>query len=102
MTEFWKWFRSIWSEPDGTGSSIRIIVTSIVAFVLVVGGGFALSVHHHSLTIEQFDGFLAAAGTFIVTTAPVLYGINKASDWAKDRNANGQGEHDDNRPVPRA
>ena len=83
------WLRSCYSEPDGTGSSTRIHISLLIAFVLSVGASFAHLVNLHVISIEQFCIFLGAAATFLVTTTGPLYGANKLADWAK-------GKHDDN------
>lgn len=79
-----RWVKSIYSERDGTGSSTRVHIGSLLGFVLGVGCTFAYSVHHKVMTIEQFDGFMTAAGAFIVTTVPVIYGLNTVGNNIKD------------------
>ena len=58
-------FKSAFSEPDGTASSSRILIAMIITFVLGVGIMFATSVKKSTLTITDFDNFLGAGGTFI-------------------------------------
>jgi hypothetical protein len=82
---FGSWLRSVYSEPDGTGSSTRIHVSLLIAFVIAVGISFGVLVHHKEITVEQFDAFLGAAGAFLVATTGPLYGVNKLADWAKGR-----------------
>lgn len=84
------WLKSVYSEPDGTGSSTRIHISLLIAFVLSVGISFGYLVHRHTITVESFNGFLASAGTFLVSTCGPLYGLNKAADWAKSKQQNGQ------------
>jgi hypothetical protein len=82
------WLKGAYSEPGGQGSSTRLHITALIAFVLSVGAGFAVLVHKHSITIEQFDGFLTSASVFLTSTCGSLYGLNKAADWAKNHNDN--------------
>lgn len=86
----WGWVKSIWSEPNGNGSSTRVHMTMLIAFVLVVGISFGIATHLKRITIEQFDNFLTAGSTFIVTTCGPLYAANKASDWLKNKDNNNQ------------
>lgn len=81
------WLRSVYSESDGSGSSTRVHMAAVIAFVLGVGVSYCLSVHHKLITIEQFDAFLTAGATFIVTICGALYGINKVSSWAEGKTA---------------
>ena len=90
MHPFLTWLKSIWSEPDGTGSSTRIHCSALIAFVIACGISLAVLVHRRVITVEQFDGFLGAAATFTSVTAGPLYGLNKLSDWAKSKQQNGQ------------
>jgi hypothetical protein len=80
-----KWVKSIWSEPDGTGSSTRILMAALIAFVLGVGISFGISTNKGRMTPEQFNNFLGSSGTFIVTTCGPLYAANKAADWLKKK-----------------
>jgi hypothetical protein len=80
----WTFIKSIFSEPDGNGSTSRILITMIVTFVLGVGTGFAFRIHQ-PLTMTDFVTFLGAAGTFITTTIAPLYLINKGSDAYKNK-----------------
>jgi hypothetical protein len=82
----WVWVRSIWSEPNGNGSSTRVIITAIVSFILGIGISFGVATHKKLITIEQFNSFLSSGSTFILTTCGPLYGANKAADWLKDKN----------------
>jgi hypothetical protein len=85
MNTSWQWVRSIWSEPDGSGSSTRIHMTALISFVLGIGIAFGVATHSKRITIEQFDNFLNAGSTFIVTTCGPLYAANKAADWLKNK-----------------
>jgi len=85
VTAFGQWLRSVYSEPDGTGSSTRLHISLLTVFTIAVGISFAALVHRHGITIEQFNAFLGAAATFLVSTCGPLYGINKLSDWAKSK-----------------
>lgn len=80
-----KWVRSIWSESDGSGSSTRVHISLILLFTLTSGSVFCYMVAHKSMTIEQFNGFLSTASTFIVTTCGALYGLNKAADYLNNK-----------------
>ena len=82
------WLKSIWSEADGTGSSTRIHISLLTSFVLGVGISFGILVHRHRITVEQFNQFLVAGGTFIATTCGPLYGANKIAAWATSKNSN--------------
>ena len=84
-----QWLKSIWSEPDGSGSSTRIHITAITTFILGIGLSFGVATHQKRITIEQFNNFLSSAATFLVTTCGPLYGINKASDYFKNKTGNG-------------
>lgn len=84
------WIKSIWSEPDGSGSSTRVHITALIAFILGVGISFGIATHKNKFTMDQFDSFLVTAGTFIVTTCGPLYGMNKANDWLKNKDNNKQ------------
>jgi hypothetical protein len=79
--------KSVYSD-NGQGSSTRVHMGAIIAFVLGVGVSFSVSVHHKLITLEQFDAFLGAAGTFIVTVCGTLYGINKAGSYFDGKNGN--------------
>ncbi len=86
----WTWIKSIWSEPNGNGSSTRVIITAIISFILGVGISFAVATHAKLITIEQFNNFLSAGGNFILTTCGPLYGANKAADWLKSKDQKDQ------------
>lgn len=90
MAKFGEWLKSIWSEPDGSGSSTRIHMTALIAFILGIGISFGILTHQKRISIEQFDNFLSAGATFIVTTCGPLYAANKTADWLKNKNGNGQ------------
>ena len=79
------WIRSVYSEPDGTGSSTRIHVSLLTSFVISIGVSFGAMVHKHAISVEQFNQFLVAGGTFIATTCGPLYGANRIADWAKSK-----------------
>lgn len=85
MNGFIQWVKSIWSEPNGAGSSTRVITTSLVAFVIFVGLSFSVAVHLKKITMDQFDQFLSAGSLFIVTTCAPLYATNKVADAYKDK-----------------
>lgn len=82
---FFAWLKTAYSEPDGNGSSTRLHISILTVFVIGVGCGFSWLVHRQHLTIEQFNTFLGAASAFLIATAGPLYAVNKASDWAKNR-----------------
>lgn len=92
MNQFWTWVRSIWSEPNGNGSSTRIIITAIISFIIGVGISFAVATNKKMITIEQFNNFLSSGGAFILTTCGPLYTANKAADWLKNK------DNTDNKP----
>ena len=79
------WLKSVYSEPDGTGSSTRIHISLLTLFTISVGASFGVLVHKHSISMEQFNSFLGAAATFLVSTAGPLYGVNRLADWAKSK-----------------
>ena len=83
---FLGWLKSAYSEADGSGSSTRVHMAAIIAFILGVGVSFCVSVHKHVITPEQFNSFLAAAATFITSTCGVLYGLNKAGSFFDGKN----------------
>ena len=85
MKQFLTWLKSIWSEPDGSGSSTRIHCSALIAFVIACGISLAILVHRKVVTVEQFDAFLGSAATFVSVTCGPLYGLNKLSDWAKSK-----------------
>jgi hypothetical protein len=85
------WLKSIWSEPDGSGSSTRVHMTMLIAFILGIGISFGVATHQKRVTIEQFNNFLNAGATFIVTTCGPLYAANKAADYLKNKNPNQPG-----------
>jgi hypothetical protein len=87
--EFWSWIKSVYSEPDGSGSSTRIHITMLIAFILGVGISFGVATHQKRITIEQFNNFLSAGSTFIVTTCGPLYAANKTADWLKNKPTSG-------------
>jgi hypothetical protein len=82
---FSAWLKSTYSEPDGTGSSTRVHMSALIAFILGIGIAFGVATHHKKFTLEQFDSFLTTASTFIVTTCGPLYIANKTADWAKNK-----------------
>ena len=86
MKPFLLWTKSIWSEPDGSGSSTRIHMTMLIAFILGIGISFGVATHQKRVSIEQFNNFLSAGATFIVTTCGPLYGANKVADYLKNKN----------------
>jgi hypothetical protein len=82
------WIKSIWSEPDGSGSSTRVHITVLIVFILGMGLSFGIATHQKRITMEQFNSFLNSAGTFLVTTCGPLYGLNKAADVYKNKDNN--------------
>ena len=88
MNNVLTWTKSIWSEPDGSGSSTRVHMTMLIAFILGVGISFGIATHQKRVSIEQFNNFLAAGATFIVTTCGPLYGANKVADFLKTKSTN--------------
>lgn len=89
MNEFFKFTKSVFSESDGSGSSSRVMMGLIVAFILGIGVAFGAMVHFKDISIDQFNSFLHSGGEFIVTTAGPLYGVNKFTDVLKGKNGNG-------------
>lgn len=75
--------RSVFSEPDGSGSSSRICIAGIVIFILGAGTSLAFKIHT-PITVAEMNSFLVAAGEFIATTCGPLYLINKGSEAAKN------------------
>lgn len=88
MKAFFTWLRSVYSEADGTGSSTRVHMTLLIAFILGVGISFGIATHQKRITIEQFNNFLSSGGEFIVTTCGPLYAANKTADWLKSKSQN--------------
>ena len=86
MKQFLSWLRSVYSEVDGTGSSTRVHMSILIAFVVGIGISFGIATHQKHITIEQFNNFLNSGSTFIVTTCGPLYASNKLADWAKSKN----------------
>jgi hypothetical protein len=70
----------------------RIHISLLIGFVLAAGVSFGVLVHRHTISVEQFDGFLGSAATFITTTCGPLHGVNKLSDWAKARPIQGNSQ----------
>lgn len=88
MNSILTWLASVYSESDGHGSSTRVNIALIIGFILGIGISFAVSVHHRLITVEQFNSFLAAGGTFIVTVCGTLYGLNRLAGVADAKVAN--------------
>lgn len=89
-----QFMKSVFSEPDGTGSCSRILIASIVSFTIGVGVALVWKIHT-PVTVNDFNSFLGAAGMFITTTCAPLYLINKGSSAAvamKQGNGNGNGQ----------
>lgn len=86
LKPFAAWVKSVYSEPDGTGSSTRIHISLLIGFVISVGVSFGVLVHRHTISVEQFNSFLGAGAAFLAATTGPLYGVNKLSDWAKSKN----------------
>lgn len=83
---FITWLRSVYSEADGSGSSTRVHISCIVAFVIGVGVSFCVSLHHKVITMAEFNSFLDSSATFLTTVCGVLYGINKAGSYMDGKN----------------
>jgi hypothetical protein len=77
--------KSVFSEPDGSGSSSRIMIAILIAFILGVGISLSTLIFNKKITIEQFDNYLSTGANFILTTCGPLYGMNKAADAYKNR-----------------
>lgn len=71
--------KSIFSEPDGTGSCSRVLIAAIVAFILGAGAVLLTKIHA-SLLVADINSFLQAAGMFITTTCTPMYLINKGGN----------------------
>jgi hypothetical protein len=79
-----RWLPSFLSEPDGTGSSTRLYIGLVVAFV--VGAGTALVCKiHQPITVADLNSFLTAAGTFVAVICAPLYGLNKLANVTNNR-----------------
>jgi hypothetical protein len=93
MLEFLKhvllWLKSVYSD-NGVGSSTRVHIGALVAFVLGTGLSFAVAVHLKHMTIEQFNNFLGSSATFLVTTSTPLYAANQAGSWLQKKEDNKQ------------
>ena len=77
--------KSVFSEPDGTGSMSRVLIGLLTTFIVGVGVSFAVSAHFKRVTVEEFNGFLSSAGQFLITTCGPLYAINKGADAYKNK-----------------
>jgi hypothetical protein len=88
-----KWVLSIFSEPSGNGSTTRVLISMVVAFIIGCGVSFAVATHQKSITMDQFNSFLGAGGLFIVTSAGPLYALNKMADAYKNKD-----NHDGDKP----
>jgi predicted membrane protein len=75
------------SSWAGTGSSTRVHMTALIAFVIGAGVVFGIATHQKKFSIEQFDSFLSSGSAFIVTTCGPLYGANKVADYLKNKNS---------------
>lgn len=78
--------KSMFSEADGTVSLTHVIIAIVFTFVLSIGLAFALATHSNKLSMNDFDGFLNSAGTFVATSCGPLYAINRGSDYLKSKN----------------
>lgn len=87
IAKMFGFFKSVYSEPDGNGSSTRVHIGILTAFVISVGISFSILVHQKIVSIEQFDNFLSSAATFLIGTCGPLYGINKLADAYKSKNS---------------
>lgn len=72
---FW---RSVLSESDGSGSSVRLCIT-IVVFCACIWITYLTFIH------KQFPEFLGVGG-FVGGVASALYTINQAANYLKDKN----------------
>jgi len=88
MVAMLTWLKSVYSESSGSGSSTRVHIGVILAFIVGLGVSFAVATHTHRITIEQFNNFLQSAGTFFVTTSGPLYAANQAGNWLQKREEN--------------
>jgi hypothetical protein len=88
--------KSIFSESDGTGSSTRVVMGMVVAFVLGIGIAFTTLVFKKTITIEQFDNFLVSGGEFILTVSGPLYGANQIGKILNTKIANSNGANNVN------
>ena len=77
--------KSAFSEPDGTASSARVMIGMLVCFVLGVGISFCIATHLHKITVNDFNNYLTAAGTFLASSCGPLYLINKGADVFKNK-----------------
>lgn len=84
--------RSVFSEPDGTGSTSRILITAIVAFVLGIGSALVAKIHT-PVTVADIDSFLGAAGIFIASTCTPMYLINKGANTMIVKSDNEHRDH---------
>ena len=72
-------FRSMFSESDGSVSNTRVCIAMI--FMFIIGAGVTLVAKMHTpVTVTDINNFLGSAGIFITTTCGPLYAINKAAD----------------------
>jgi hypothetical protein len=72
-------FKSMFSESDGTVSSTRVMVSLLITFVIAVGISFAIKVNAKGMSPEQFNEYLRAGSSFILTTCGPLYAVNKVA-----------------------
>jgi hypothetical protein len=83
--------KSAYSESDGTtASSTRLHISAIVGFVLTLGSALGVLAWKHRITVEQLDGWMNAAATFLTASCGSLYGINSAKDFLKNKNGSSQ------------
>lgn len=80
LAAFSLWLKSVFSESDGTGSSTRVFIGLILAFLIGCGVSFCVSVHYKALSMIEFNSFLSTAQTFLVTVVPLLYGLNRGAN----------------------
>jgi hypothetical protein len=71
--------KSILSEPDGTGSTTRVLMAVIVFFTIGAGIFLCGALHSKHITVEQLNSYLTTGGQFVVTTTGPLYLINKGA-----------------------
>lgn len=90
------WLRTAYSEPSGSGSSTRIHIGMILAFILGIGISFGHATLQKQYTINEFEILLSTLGSFFVTTAGPVYGLNRLADWAKNRDNNKLGDNNNN------
>lgn len=84
--------KSVFSEPDGTGSASRILITAIVCFVLGIGSALVAKIHT-PVSVSDINSFLGAAGIFIASTCTPMYLINKGANTMIAKSDNEHRDH---------